>query len=698
MKQCPACKREMKEHLLFCPFDGQALVSTPAQDHFLGSILDDKYRIEEKIGEGGMGKVYRAVHIHMDNTVAIKILHPHMASDATALERFRREARAAAHIRHPNAVVVTDFGVAKDSGIAYLVMEFLEGVELRAKMKEQKQLDYEESFHIVQQTCSALQAAHAKGIIHRDLKPDNIWLLASEEGQARVKVLDFGIAKLKSSADTGTLTQQGMIVGTPYYMSPEQCKGEELDARSDIYSLGIILYEMLTGQVPFQASTPVGVVLKHANEPPRPPRELREGIPLTVQDVILRALKKLPEERQDSAIQLAQEFEVALYQGGIELKQLGTRTPQSSFAVTHPSLPPSTDAFGQESGYARSIEGVPLDRSIPPGATPQGGTPQGARSSQAVSPSVASAPGLFQNSMGPPSMASQMRTLLTGAQTTGVSQQQKLMFAIAGAVLLIAVIAGIIWLTSSGDDTTVTQGPTADSPEAPTKGPVAVPEGMVMVPGGKFTMGFDGSDDLSEKPEHVETMNAFFIDKTEVTVGDYYKFIKAKNHRPPDGWSQNWKKGAFRDGEERQPVAGVSWFDAKEYAEWAGKRLPTEKEWEYAARGTDKRLYPWGNDFDASRANLADSQKSGPVAVGSYPNGKSPYAALDMAGNVAEWTDSDSFRYPGSKATPKAGKIVRGGSFRASKIYAMTTTRTAVLGNRILPDVGFRCAKNAPSP
>src|SRR5687767_12193163 len=151
MKQCPTCKREMKEHLLFCPFDGQALISTPAQDHFVGSMLDEKYRIEEKIGEGGMGKVYRAVHIHMDNTVAIKILHPHLASDTTALERFRREARAAAHIRHPNAVVVTDFGVAKDSGIAYLVMEFLEGVELRAKIKEQKQLDYEESFHIVQQ-------------------------------------------------------------------------------------------------------------------------------------------------------------------------------------------------------------------------------------------------------------------------------------------------------------------------------------------------------------------------------------------------------------------------------------------------------------------------------------------------------------------------------------------------------------------
>ncbi len=688
MKQCPACKRDMKEHLLYCPFDGQALISVPARDQFIDSILDDKYRIEEKIGEGGMGKVYRATHIHMDNTVAIKILHAHMASDATALERFRREARAAAHIRHPNAVAVTDFGVAKDSGIAYLVMEFLEGVELRAKIKEQKQLDYEESYHIVQQTCLALQAAHSKGIIHRDLKPDNIWLLSSEQGMARVKVLDFGIAKLKSSSDSGTLTQQGMIVGTPFYMSPEQCKGEELDARSDIYSMGIILYEMLTGQVPFQAATPVGIVLKHANEPPRPPSELREGIPASVQEVILRALKKLPAERQGSAIELAQEFEIALYQAGIELKMLGTRTPQSSFAVTNLSLPQATnqnrqaatDAGRPAGGYARSVESVPADRTIP-----------------SISPQAPSTPDLFRQSMGAPSISSQMRSLLAGeAQDEGQSRR-KLIYILLAVVLTVVLAVTVIWLTTGGESAAPEPPPEA-TPGTPGKPSVVVPEGMVLVPGGKFTMGFDGSDEPSEKPEHVETMNPFFIDKTEVTVGDYYKFMRAKNHAAPEGWSESWKSGKFQPGEERLPVTGVSFFDASEYAEWAGKRLPTEKEWEYAARGTDKRLYPWGNDFDPTRANLTDSQKNAPVAVGSYGAGQSPFAVLDMAGNVAEWTGSDSFRYPGSQATPKPGKVVRGGSFRASKIYAMTTTRTAVQADRKFPDIGFRCAKRAPSP
>src|ERR1700752_2550649 len=166
MKQCPICKREMRDQLLFCPFDGQTLVSAQPSDKFIGLILDDKYRLDEKIGEGGMGKVYRATHILMDHSVAIKILRPHLSSDEVALERFGREARAAASIRHPNAVAVTDFGVNRETGLSYLVMELLEGIELRDKMKEQQWLGFEEAFIIIQQTCSALQAAHAKGIIH----------------------------------------------------------------------------------------------------------------------------------------------------------------------------------------------------------------------------------------------------------------------------------------------------------------------------------------------------------------------------------------------------------------------------------------------------------------------------------------------------------------------------------------------------
>jgi eukaryotic-like serine/threonine-protein kinase len=311
MKSCPICKREVKDEVMFCPFDGQPLTGKAEIDIRIGTLLDDKYRLETKIGEGGMGTVYKATHVHMEIPVAVKILHSILASDQSAVERFRREARAAAQIRHPNAVSVTDFGVTKKEGIAYFVMEFLEGEDLRNKIKKKKQLDYEEAFLILNQTCLAVQAAHNIGIIHRDLKPDNIWLVKEKEGIEQVKVLDFGIAKLRGYSDN-RLTLTGAIVGTPYYMSPEQCTDEELSPRSDVYSLGIILYEMLTGKVPFDGFSPTAIIVKHVTEPPMPIHDLRPGIPGQIEEVVLRALEKKPENRQESVLQLAQEFEAAL--------------------------------------------------------------------------------------------------------------------------------------------------------------------------------------------------------------------------------------------------------------------------------------------------------------------------------------------------------------------------------------------------
>jgi len=676
MKQCPSCKREMKEHLLFCPFDGQPLVSKEGHDRFIGLVIDDKYRIEEKIGEGGMGKVYRATHVHMDNTVALKILHTHLASDQTALERFRREARAAAYIRHPNAVAVTDFGVTKDTGIAYLVMEFLEGVELRQKIKQQKQLDYEETFFIVQQTCAALQAAHAKGIIHRDLKPDNIWLLPTEDGITRVKVLDFGIAKLKTTTETSALTQQGMIVGTPYYMSPEQCRGEELDARSDIYSMGVILYEMMTGEVPFQASTPVGVVLKHANEPPRPPHELRGELPTPLEDVILRALKKKREDRQESATQLAQELETALYAAGIELKLLGTATPQGTLLPTGYTNAPKTAMSMQGSvGIGSPTQAAETSQTALGGAT----------AGQATTPSTEASQRPIFGSLQP-----------SVDTTTGGLAGKKLILA-AAAFVVIAVVAVVIWMSQStpqpSPDPVPPPSPRNDTPKPPPGDPNP-PPGMIYLKGGEFTMGNDLSNDEFQKPEHPETVSPFFMDQYEVTVEDYYKFMKARNQEPPQGWSESWKQGVFAPEERRLPVTNVSWYDAQEYAEFVGKRLPTEAEWEYAARGTDKRLYPWGKSFNPDYGNIGEGRPKAIRPVGSFPNDRSPFGLLDMAGNVAEWTDSDPRAYRGSRARNDEGKVLRGGSFEVDKSFALVTSRAALAPTVKSPSVGFRCAKN----
>src|SRR5713226_1427581 len=248
-------------------------------DGFVGSTIAEKYRIDAKLGAGGMGAVCRATRLLIGDEVAVKILHSEQG-DPRAAERFRREAQAAARLKHANAVNLYDFGVT-DDGLQYLVMELVEGESLRQMIKQRGPLTPSASAEIISQVCAALDEAHRHSIIHRDIKPDNIIVNVSATG-LRVKVLDFGIAKLRDDV-AGNLTQTGSILGTPHYMSPEQCLGEELDSRADIYSLGVVLYEMLTGTVPFNSPTPAAVVVQHVNQSPAPPNVLNASIPATVE-------------------------------------------------------------------------------------------------------------------------------------------------------------------------------------------------------------------------------------------------------------------------------------------------------------------------------------------------------------------------------------------------------------------------------
>lgn len=309
MKICPSCEKECRDTTIFCPFCGTK-ITVADNESFVGKTIDGKYLVEKLVGQGGMGNVYKARHLHMDTTLAIKILHPHLVTDATSVERFRREARAALAVDHSNAIKVMDFGVS-DGKTVYLVMEFLEGQSLRQIIKQQGAISPSRTVEIAKQICGALGAAHAKNIIHRDMKPDNIVLLNPGTPQEIVKVLDFSIAKLKT-ADGAGLTQQGMVVGTPQYMSPEQGEGRELDQRSDIYSVGVILYEMLTGQLPFKAASPVALVLKHIHSLPRPITELNGQVPKAIEAVVMKALSKKREERQQTVHQLSEELQNAL--------------------------------------------------------------------------------------------------------------------------------------------------------------------------------------------------------------------------------------------------------------------------------------------------------------------------------------------------------------------------------------------------
>jgi serine/threonine protein kinase len=279
-----------------------------------GRTLDEKYYLESELGAGGMGTVYRAGRLLIGDWVAVKVLHQDQMADPRAVERFRREAQIAARLKHPNVVTVYDFGVSRE-GLSYLVMDLAEGESLGSLIERQGTLAETDAAEIIRQVCAALDEAHRQGVVHRDIKPQNIIVQTIPEG-LQVKVLDFGVATSRD-VTASKLTRTGAIVGTPDYMSPEHCLGEELDGRSDIYSLGIVLFEMLTGVVPFDSPTPTAIVIKHVNDPPPPPRTLNPNISPAVESVALRALEKRREARPQTAGEMARELIAATSGAGL---------------------------------------------------------------------------------------------------------------------------------------------------------------------------------------------------------------------------------------------------------------------------------------------------------------------------------------------------------------------------------------------
>ena len=328
---CPSCGTQNHDGARFCNDCGAAQRPSPEDsecptpagaahgsgsrpndargDPLVGRTLDGKYRLDMKLGRGGMGSVYAATRTRIGDAVAVKVLHLKESADPHSAERFRREALAAARLKHPNAVGIYDFGVTAD-GLHYLVMELVEGQSLRSVIRQQGPLSSSTALEVMTQVCAALDEAHRQNIVHRDVKPDNIIVSAAANG-LRVKVLDFGVAKLCDLAGSN-LTQPDSIIGTPRYMSPEQCDGDEVDGRSDIYSLGVVLYEMLCGVVPFNAPSSKAIRAQHVRQPPPRPRTKNVNITPAVEAVMLHALEKRPEERPQTAGALAQELNDAV--------------------------------------------------------------------------------------------------------------------------------------------------------------------------------------------------------------------------------------------------------------------------------------------------------------------------------------------------------------------------------------------------
>lgn len=401
MLHCPTCGRHYADELQVCPEDGAALqadatVATERNDDpLIGRTLDDKYRLDARLGEGGMGTVYHGTHLLIDRPVAVKVLNSRFVEDESAQERFRREAKAAGRLRHTNAVAVTDFGRTSD-GLFYIVMELLEGRSLREVLAREAPLDTARAVSVMLQISAAVAAAHEEGVIHRDLKPGNIFVVQRPHAPTIVKVLDFGIAKLATDVGDGAeqapLTQTGVMIGTPRYMSPEQCDGAELTPASDVYSLGIILYEFLTGATPFTGPTPLSVALKHSSELPRPPREFVATIPAELEKLVLHALEKKPEQRPKDAGDFRRELYATAQHLGLEhaegfsaptldsLRDAGTETPSGRLIIdierlrenrsgrpktTEAQIPLTVEDQVVETGGARVVEKAAV-RDSPP--------------------------------------------------------------------------------------------------------------------------------------------------------------------------------------------------------------------------------------------------------------------------------------------------------------------------------------------
>jgi serine/threonine protein kinase len=315
-KVCPSCGTEYSFDVLFCPRDGGSLIPKSTCSGLVGQIIAERYHILRKLGEGGMGRVYLAEHVTMGRMCAIKVIHPSLRSDAEAVGRFRREAANAGRINHPHVAAIYDCGETND-GLVYLAMEYVPGDSLSTLLKWNSALLPRRAVSIALQVSDALGAAHRLGIIHRDLKPDNIIVARSKDGNDLAKVVDFGIAKA-TQGGSQTVTRAGFVVGTIQYMSPEQMIGDPIDVRSDLYSLGCILYEMLVGKRLFEGTTGELLITQRLTQAPPRARQLNPDIPKALDDIVAKMLSRSPADRYQNAeaiVAQLQEIAPVLKQG-----------------------------------------------------------------------------------------------------------------------------------------------------------------------------------------------------------------------------------------------------------------------------------------------------------------------------------------------------------------------------------------------
>ncbi|MBC7249249.1 MAG: SUMF1/EgtB/PvdO family nonheme iron enzyme [Anaerolineae bacterium] len=660
-------------------------------DTLVGTKLD-KYEIVDKLGAGGMATVYKGYQESLNRYVAIKVLDPVRAAEKGFLARFTREAQTVANLDHPHILPIYDFG--QDRGYTFLVMKFIPTGTLRDRLDREKVLPLGQAAKIVSQVASALDYAHQRGVVHRDIKPSNI--LLDEEGN--VLLSDFGLAKILES--TTRLTASGASLGTPAYISPEQALGEEVDSRTDVYSLGVVLYEMLTGQTPFPGDA-LSVALKHVQESPPPPRAINPELPEAVEQVILQALAKNPDERFTTAGALAHALKQAIAARSIITPPPPPPEPEPA-AEEEETLPPGPALRIPRQVIAIAVGGMILLLAAivaglillkGGGPTPTPAIPAADLTTTAIAllpPTPTSTPTATSTATTEPTTPPTATDTATPSPTPTSTPTST------------ATPTASATPTSAA---TPTKEPTSP-PSEPPAGTIKVFGGveMVYVPSGTFIMGSEAGD-ADERPVHNVWLSGFWIDRYEVTNAQYRKCEEAGICKRPAYIESNKRSNYYISSEyDDYPVIFVSSDDAATYCQWIGKRLPTEAEWEKAAswdwRTGTKLTWPWGNTFDDSK--VRDGQAKDTMPVGSHPQGVSPYGAMDMAGNVLEWTadwyDKDYYQVSPS-SNPKGpatgyGRVVRGGTWWDVEYDLRTTRRKQEAANARQMYLGFRCARD----